>query len=388
MKMTKMNKEKLLELYEKTQLQSQEKLDYINKQLGLNIRSVDTLRTMIKNIRKEKQGTDIEEDKKEIINNKTKKETKDKYKESLNKITQLENMLELISCVKDYKTKDIKIENNTDNWESTAFMIASDWHIEEDIDTETVDYLNEYNPDIATKRAMNFFANGLKLTNMFSKETKINNIVLWLLWDFISWYIHEELEESNHMSPIEALIKLKELLVNWIKYLLDNSKYKITVITAVWNHWRTTERMRVSTSYKNNYEWLVYHLIADEFKSNKRIEFKISKGYHNYLKVYDYMIRFHHWDSIKYGGWVWWITIPVNKAISQWNKSKRADLDVFGHFHQLTFHRDWICNGSLIWYNAYALKIKAEFEEPQQAFFLINNKYGKTIQTKIILENK
>ena len=35
-------------------------------------------------------------------------------------------------------------------------------------------------------------------------------------------------------------------------------------------------------------------------------------------------------------------------------------------------------NGSLVGYNAYALSIKASYEDPKQALFLINKKYGKT----------
>jgi hypothetical protein len=69
------------------------------------------------------------------------------------------------------------------------------------------------------------------------------------------------------------------------------------------------------------------------------------------LQIYDVTVRFHHGHSIRYAGGVGGIYIPTNKAIAQWNKGRHADLDVFGHFHQLRDGGNFICNGSLIGYN-------------------------------------
>jgi len=44
------------------------------------------------------------------------------------------------------------------------------------------------------------------------------------------------------------------------------------------------------------------------------------------------------------------------------DKARHADLDVFGHFHQLKNLGNWVCNGSIIGYNAFALRIKADYE--------------------------
>jgi len=52
----------------------------------------------------------------------------------------------------------------------------------------------------------------------------------------------------------------------------------------------------------------------------------------------------------------------------------------------MMFHKNFVSNGSLIWYNAYAESIKADFEKPAQAFFLVDKKRGKTIQAPISLD--
>lgn len=130
----------------------------------------------------------------------------------------------------------------------------------------------------------------------------------------------------------------------------------------------------------------MYHNLARLFKGNPRVKFLISPSYHSYLKVYDYVLRFHHGHNIKYQGGVGGLFVPAFKAISQWNKGHRADWDFWGHFHQLRDGGNFICNGSLIGYNAYALSIKAEFEKPKQAFILIDKKRGKTIVTPICFD--
>lgn len=93
-----------------------------------------------------------------------------------------------------------------------------------------------------------------------------------------------------------------------------------------------------------------------------------------------------HGHAIRYGGGVGGIYIPINKAIAQWDKSERADLTVFGHFHQQRDGGNFICNGSLIGYSSFAQSIKADFEKPKQCLFLIDSKRGKTCTWPILVD--
>ena len=146
-----------------------------------------------------------------------------------------------------------------------------------------------------------------------------------------------------------------------------------------------TKRIHHATEQGNSLEVYMYHNLALHFAGEKRVRFIIAEGYHTYVDVYGYTVRLHHGHNLRYGGGVGGIFIPVNKAIAQWNKGRRADLDVFGHFHQFKDGGNFICNGSLIGYNAFALSIKADYEKPQQAFFLIDKKRGKSIVAPIWL---
>lgn len=258
--------------------------------------------------------------------------------------------------------------------EATAVVVLSDTHIEERVDRDKVNGLNEYNPEIARARIERVMQGALIMVKQQQREIEINTIVLAVLGDIITGYIHEDLVETNYLSPIQACILAREILTNCIELLVENTKCNIIVVCTQGNHGRTTEKRRIQSYAENSFEYLLYRTLEAHYANHKRVTFRISEAYHNYLDVYGYIVRFHHGDFMSYGGGVGGITIPVNKSIAQWNQAVRADLDVFGHWHQLTFAKNFISNGSTIGFNQYALSIKAGFEPPQQAFFLIDKK--------------
>ena len=267
-------------------------------------------------------------------------------------------------------------------------MIASDWHIEERVDPITINDMNNYNLEIAKRRATNFFKNGLKRIKVLRSGYNIDTLILGLLGDFISGYIHEELLEANQLSPLEASREVKDWICSGIDYLLRYGNFdKLIVVCCFGNHARTSKIKKFATAYKNSYEWLLYHSIASEYKNNKRIKFLVSGGYHVYVKLFNkYIIRFHHGDEIKYHGGVGGMTIPVNKAIAKWNTIRNAYLDIFGHFHEFMDGGLFVANGSLIGLNAYSLSIKARYQQPEQCFVLIDKEKGKDIVAPIFVE--
>ena len=273
------------------------------------------------------------------------------------------------------------VESKADN-ESIAFAVASDWHVEETVDSKTVNHLNSFNLVIAEQRIERFFRSVVNLTEIQRNGTKIDTLVLALLGDLMTGYIHEELREENGLSPTETVLWLNEKLTAGL-LLLEKHFGRIIIPCSYGNHGRNTIKPRHSTGAKNSYEWMLYQILR---KQLPQFEWQISDGYHNYLDVDGRTIRFHHGDGLKYQGGIGGLTIPVEKAISNWNKAIHADLDVFGHWHQSQQNPKWISNASLIGHNAYAIAIKAPYENPTQTYFLMDKKRGRTITAPIFLE--
>jgi hypothetical protein len=272
--------------------------------------------------------------------------------------------------------------------ESVAFMIMSDWHSEEEVLAGQVGGLNAHNLEIGEQRAKNAWRGCQRFYDIFKRDTHIGTIVLGLLGDFITNSIHEDGAESNLLPPSDAIYRVQNMLLSGIRFLLDNTTADLLIVCHSGNHGRTTKEQRIATETGNSLEQYMYHNMRDILANEPRVKFQIAEGYHSYVRLFDdkYTVRLHHGHGMNYGGGVGGITVPVNKAIAQWNKGVKADLDVFGHFHTRLDGGNFVANGSLIGYNAYALRIKADFEKPSQTFFLVNKKYNsKGVVTPIFV---
>ena len=302
-----------------------------------------------------------------------------KYRSALTTIDRLEGELGIVTAMREGVAPfAIKAQKGTGTSEATPVLVASDWHFEEEVDPRTVSGLNAYNLDIAHKRATEFFTHGLRLVKLLNQDVAISDVVVALLGDFISNDIHEEVAEVTDASPTNAIVLVLNELISGIEYFLENSSYTFTFVCKSGNHGRTTKTTRFATENGHSLEYLMYLHLAAHFRTEPRVRFIIEDGIHTYLPVYDRTVRFHHGHAIRYAGGVGGITIPVNKAIAQWDKGRTADIDVFGHFHQSAQHRKWVCNGPMIGYNAFAMSIKADYEPPSQTLFLLDKRRGRT----------
>ena len=270
--------------------------------------------------------------------------------------------------------------------ENEATMIAqwSDWHLDESITLSQTNGLNSFNPQLFQKRTEQLFRTTVRFVNIFRKDINVNKLVIQLGGDFISGNIHDELKENNSSGVMSSCIIALNTIASGLNFIKENLKdISIICVCNAGNHSRITQKQMVSTEYDNSLETFTYHILQDKFPD---IKFLIDDSYFKYLDVYGWTCRFHHGHSINYGGGIGGIFISAYKKISQWNKGRRVDYDFFGHFHQAKDGGNFLCNGSLIGYNAYAIKIGADYEVPKQNVCLIDKKRGKTIVAPIILD--
>lgn len=267
-----------------------------------------------------------------------------------------------------------------------AIVPANDWHVEETVDSETVSGKNHFDLAIAEERIKRYYQ---KIPELIEWQNHLAPVVeLWhpLLGDLISGYIHEELVETNSLSPTEACVFLQDVICGGIDFLRKETGLPVFVPTCVGNHGRTTPKKRIKSSCANSYEWLLYTTLARHYAGDPNVNWMVGRGYHNTQEIVGRKVRFHHGDGLRYQGGVGGITIPVNKSVAQWNKVEAVDLDVFGHWHtHLVNYPTWVSCGCLIGYNAYSVEIKADFQHPTQAFLVLDRRYGLTQATTISL---
>ena len=307
------------------------------------------------------------------------------YKALQDKYHELQDQVGIMEQVGLPEINPIKKKVSSGETEATVLMVASDWHVEEEVQPESVNMLNEYNLEISESRATRFFRGGLRLTEIVARDVKVTTILLPLLGDFVTNDIHEENREVNALLPMEAIQKAQMYIASGINFLLENTDYKIVIPCHSGNHGRTTKKIFIATEHGHSLEYFMYKNLEMLYSGNERVEFHITPAYHSYMEVYGLTVRFHHGHGMRYYGGVGGLYIPVNKSIAQWNRAKHADLDIFGHFHQLKDGGTFLSNGSLIGYNQYAIWIKADYEPPKQIFTVIDSKRGRTITAPILV---
>lgn len=277
--------------------------------------------------------------------------------------------------------KKISIKEDRGGNDRTCFLDMGDWHIEERVRPETIHGINEYSVKIAEERMKRFFSNGVKLVR---NVKHCNELVLVLGGDFISGYIHEELVQGNNLSPTKAIHTCYSFLRSGIEYIRQNLDHKLTIVCVVGNHARTGQKRTVETAVENSYEWLMYKMLESHFDG---VDFIIPEGKMCYLDIYGKTIRITHGDQIRGGRGIGGVTVPILRKIAQWDNSKKADLTILHHFHQLIFFTNFVCNGSGVGFNAFAEEIGASPEPPQQAFFVFEKDRGVTLSAPVFLDN-
>jgi len=312
------------------------------------------------------------------------KESGRRHSDAMGEIVRLNKELALFTNVTDhmrhFRPVNIKPKQGGKG-EATAMVSVTDWHLEETVDLAAVNGVNEFNLKIAQRRIKQLWQSIAGLIDMCRSKSRIDELVIMLLGDLVNGWIHEEFLVSNSLTPPEATLRVFDELVSGLSFLLKETGVKNIIVPCVCgNHGRITKRKMSKKSAETTYDWLIYQLLARWFETQgeKRIRFVLPRGDMTYIKVYDKVIRLTHGDNIRYQGGIGGVHIPLRKALDRWNTCTRADYNYLGHWHTNLSGEDYRMSGSIIGYNEFCIRIKAQFQLPSQAFELQHPRYGAT----------
>ena len=265
-----------------------------------------------------------------------------------------------------------------------AVALFSDAHIEETVNPSSVLGMNEYNINIAEKRIQAYFQNLCECL----KEDKVDDLIFASLGDTISGYIHDELAQTNGLSPLEATYRAQSLIYSGLKYLCEETNlHSIKFIGIVGNHSRTTKKIQHANGFKMSYEWLMYQNIQKFCEmEGLPIEFCIPESEVAIVNSPDSQkFIFAHGFQIKGGGngTVCGIYPALNRLALKWGKVFGQDRIYIGHFHQCVSINNAVVNGSIIGFNTFALTNGFAFEEPAQMYEVYDTNIGQLLTRKI-----
>jgi hypothetical protein len=305
------------------------------------------------------------------------------FDSQVDRLRELEERDAVLSALHSTPLPPIEIDGSHDvdeRRECTAVALLSDVHYGEVVEPSRSTFGNKYNTTISAYRLHRFFTGVEWLIKCNREWADIRHLVLWFGGDLITGHIHDELVDTA-LNPIESILQLEPILIGGVRRLLELG-VEIELPCSYGNHGRTTIKKRIQTGAQHSYEWLSYQHMGSHLTSDG-VHVLADPTPHQFVDVYGKTLHFSHGDDAKYNGGVGGITIPLNKATDAWHKVNPAYLSNYGHFHTLFDGGRWMVNGSVIGYNQFAMSIKATPEFPQQWFYIMDSKRGKSTRSPI-----
>lgn len=269
---------------------------------------------------------------------------------------------------------------------ATLCLLISDTHFDEVVNVDEVGGLNKYDRELGTLRLERTFTGAVKLARHYLSGIVYDGACVPLGGDIFSGLLHD-LAETNEDTLFGSLLYWSEQLTAGYRLLADEFG-KVHVPVVVGNHGRLTRKPRTKQRARDNADWLVAHMVARAFANDPRVTFQIPDSADCRFDIYGTRFLLTHGDRTSGGGGIGGIWPPIMRMVAKARQSyvhDPFDHVIMGHWHQLTWGRDFTINGSLKGWDEYCLTngIGAP-ERPQQAMWLVTPEHGITIQTPVI----
>ena len=284
----------------------------------------------------------------------------------------------------------LPVEREADDGGQVLCAQWSDFHWAEVVDPTQTMGLNEYNMEIAAKRLKTLCANTVYMANRHLRKRDWPGIIINLNGDMVSGDIHEELTETNAAPMMPAFLDLKRNMVKALTYMADEFG-KVFVPCEFGNHARTNKKPQSKNAAYKNFDWLLYHELADLLADDNRIRFLIGDGPDLEYKVYGHRYRLMHGNQFRGGTGFVGAMAPITtgelkKRLAASSQGLPYDTLIMGHFHQTMWRPHIIVNGSLVGYNEYAMQGNFGYDAPKQMLWLTNARFGPVSPMEIWCE--
>lgn len=319
-------------------------------------------------------------------------------------LAQKEREVELLTkevrCLRDVHESSTKVKEPSwvlkshagDGLTGVPTLLLSDLHWSEVVDPKQIGGVNEYNLAIANERFKYVIEMTIDLCIKHIAKPNYPGIVVALDGDIFSGDIHEELQDTNEVPTLVALLDAQAAIKWGLKRLAD-AFGNVFVPSVPGNHGRTSRKPRCKDAVYTNYDWLLAKELELSLKDDKRITFRVSDSLDTQYRVYNTGYLLTHGDQFKGGSGIAGIQTPL--ALGNHRKSKRQsslglpyDWMLLGHFHQWMVGNGFIVNNSLKGYDEFAFKMNFPFSYPGQGLWITHPRHGITYTMPIEIRPK
>ena len=271
-------------------------------------------------------------------------------------------------------------------------LVLSDCHFDEVVNPHEVEGVNKFDRAIALRRLKRVLSGTHDVVRNHIAGITYEGFILFLGGDLLSGNIHEELQQTNEDTVLGSIDYWADQLTAFIGALADDFG-KIHIAGVVGNHGRLTRKPRAKQRVRDNFDWLLYRIIARALSKDSRITWQIPESADTTIKLYNTTYRLTHGDQFRGGSGIAGMMSPLflghhRKAQRQMALHNPCDWLVMGHWHEYWMGKNIIVNGSLKGYDEYAYLNNFSPQRPIQALWITTPEHGATFPAPIFADDR
>lgn len=265
----------------------------------------------------------------------------------------------------------------------------SDWHFDEVVRPEEVQFRNGYNRVIAGQRLKVFIEAVCRVLRDYVKGFTYPGLLMPWLGDNFSGDIHEELRITNADTLLSGVVHWMGPVAAGLRRLADEFG-SVHIPVVVGNHGRNTLKPIAKRRAKSNFDWLFAHLVklSLEQAGEKRITWTIPESQKVIVPAMDLKLLLSHGDEARGGSGIAGMLSPQLIQYARMKKTWIFDQWVLGHWHHLSAYRGIRVNGSGKGYDEFATICNFDFQRPCQDCFLVAPKSGVIASWPIFVDSE
>lgn len=276
-------------------------------------------------------------------------------------------------------------------------LFTSDFQLGEVVNPDELEGVNEYDVNIAEQRYQRLISKTIDLCFKYHTPAAYPGLIYLRGGDAISGAIHDELAETDELTPTESAMRLAEMEI-WGIERLQEKFGKVHVISIPGNHGRTTRKPRKKKYSAHNLETLATAIIEKYFAGTARgkkpnVTFYTPESGEAMFTIGKFNFLLTHGDRIGarggqgFIGPVGTVAKGIYKVRQQYAKRRiLLHYVLMGHFHVRMDPQFGMVNGALVGPSEYSMyELRAEPEPAAQLLFFVHPEVGVTLKRDIVL---
>lgn len=319
---------------------------------------------------------------------------RDKVRQLTDQVNELQQTLDITEAVHgaDPMPPEWVAAKPTKRHTATLGILITDTHLDEVVDPDQVGGLNAYSREIAYGRLERAFTGAVKVARDYLSGVDIGGVVVLWGGDIVSGEIHDELTESNEATTVETLVHWLEPLTAGVE-LLASEFGRVHNVGVPGNHGRRQRRPRYKSRSHDNYDWLMYRLLARQHAERDDVTWQIPDSLFADVEIYDLHLRLEHGDEARGGSGISAAMSPLmlrqHRLAKQYASAGRElDLLVTGHFHRRHFSPGLLVGASLKGDDEYSLGRGFDHAPPSQEAFVVAPERGVILHAPIWVQDR